>query len=295
MTVIVGWVGNYMRQSKNFDVALDVCQRYGYRMKVAGPNNTALFISHDDMPDFYRSIDLLLVTSSAEAHPLVVYESLACGTPVFMQRGVGDCYSEQLRGVVYYDRIDPEVIHDWIEWALDILDELGRAGRRHIEESWKWSDWIPSYNEMFWRSTSKKENMRVLITVDTPGWAWDFMAKELSEAMLKTELYDEIDIAYTTKTEPKDIDYPKYDALLNHTWSYYNHISYLLFPNEKNIPCANGPAYCNDWADIFNQVAPKAVSLTSVSKTIASDLKRRFRGRPVYHCSRGVDIEKFKP
>jgi hypothetical protein len=293
MTLVVGWVGNYMRPSKNFDIAYKLCMTHGYELRIAGPNNTFLYIPHEEMPTFYKALDLLLITSSQEAHPLVAYEALACGKPVFIQKNVGDCFAEKMRGVVYYEYADPEVIHDWIEWANDILPQLGRAGRRHIEEDWKWSDLRPKYDEMFIETTHKKQNIKVLITVDTPGWAWDFMAKELRDELLRAELYDAVDIIYTTKTAPEELDHGAYDVILNHTWSYYNSIVNSHFPDEKNIACANGPAYGLEMAQIFDYVAPRAAALTSVSRVIARDL-RRFR-RPVYHCSRGVNIDVFKP
>ena len=40
------------------------------------------FIAEEDMADFYRSLDYLLVPSRYEGGPMPVLESLACGTPV---------------------------------------------------------------------------------------------------------------------------------------------------------------------------------------------------------------------
>ncbi len=40
------------------------------------------FVAHDDMADFYRSIDYLLVPAVYEGGPMPLLEALACGTPV---------------------------------------------------------------------------------------------------------------------------------------------------------------------------------------------------------------------
>ncbi|GAH31496.1 unnamed protein product [marine sediment metagenome] len=47
------------------------------------------YYKHGNMPAFYNSLDCLLVTSETEAHPLVVYEAMACEIPAVVTN-VGD-------------------------------------------------------------------------------------------------------------------------------------------------------------------------------------------------------------
>ena len=96
--VNVGWVGNYRRGGKNFGQAYRICQANDWNLLVAGGVDSGVFVKHEDMPDFYNTCDVLLVTSVWEAHPLVVYEALACGTPVVMGKYVGDCFRNNLTG-----------------------------------------------------------------------------------------------------------------------------------------------------------------------------------------------------
>ena len=305
--VNIGWVGNYRRMSKHFDVALHVCNKYGYTLHVAGPPNTALHRPHEEMPEFYRSKDILLVTSQREAHPLAVYESLACGTPVIMKK-VGDCRAEGIPGICYYKRLgqqdDIKSIHKCIRRTFKNRDVMGRAGREEIVRRWQWKHWIPKYTDMFQRVTEKKKGLKVAIIIDKPKWAWDIMAKIIQRELLKTGIYTAIDIIYTrtgalpkktrTQSNIRYFEHENYDAILNHCWTVYNHIENPDFPHEKNIPCANGDAYFKEGRYLFKKIAEKAVAFTSVSKIIAKNLETLY-DKPVYHCSRGVDVEMFKP
>ena len=92
---IVGWAGNIVRPLKRFRLAERIVREADVYIKVAGQIGSNQYHRHDDMPGFYNFCDMLLVTSEAEAHPMVVYEALSCGIPVASTR-VGDV-SETLR------------------------------------------------------------------------------------------------------------------------------------------------------------------------------------------------------
>jgi glycosyltransferase involved in cell wall biosynthesis len=298
--LVIGWVGNYRRVDKRFDIAVKYCNDYGHTICIAGPPKTKLHYPHSEMPNYYRNIDLLLVTSIKEAHPLAVYECLSCGTPVAML-DVGDCKSEGLGGISYYTYLDSEVIDDCVKGIMENKMQLGMAGRKSILKRWQWEHWIPSYVKMFQNVSRKKQGIRLVITVDKPGWAWDIMARILVEKLTRTKYFNAVHIAYT-----RGVDWSKvlhinklktsqYDVILNHTWQAYNHKTHGDFPHEKNIPCANGDAYkSKGWIKTFNEIANQAVAITTVSKLIASDLRSKFN-KDIYHCSRGVETDLFKP
>lgn len=46
-------------------------------------------LKFDEMSNYYRSLDMLLCTSTVEGIPIPPLEALACGTPVIIPRGVG--------------------------------------------------------------------------------------------------------------------------------------------------------------------------------------------------------------
>ncbi|MFH1328479.1 MAG: glycosyltransferase [Candidatus Bathyarchaeota archaeon] len=302
---VIGWVGNYRRIEKRFDMALHVCNKYEYRLRVAGPTHTILHYDHSDMPHFYRGIDLLLVTSKVEAHPLAVYEALACATPVVMSK-TGDCESMDVKGInyfYYYPDLEKtsEAIMECIEKTLLSQSELGKAGREHILQHWQWKHWIPKYVAMFQTVTGMRKGIRLAITVDKPEWAWDIMAKILTRELMKTGCFKDIDVVYTRGIDwlktlhIRIFDPSKYDVILNHCWQEYNHRTFKDFPHELNIPCANGYAYLDgSWKKVFNSIIKYAPAITTVSNLIAKDLQKRF-DKPVFYCSRGVDTELFKP
>lgn len=296
--ITVGWVGNYRRTSKNFDVAQHATQKFGWIFKVAGPPHSKLYIPFGDMPSFYRSIDLLLVTSNAEAHPLAVYEALSCGTPVVMMK-VGDCYAEEVSGICYYGYLDADSIHEAVSHVLRNRSDMGRDGRKSIVKRWTWNHWIPTYTNMFRAVTGKSRGFRIVIPIDKPGWAWDIMAEILTREFLKTGLYEYVHTAYSKPPDSeslniKNIVTDDYDAILNHCWQLYNHRTIRNFHHSKNILCANGEAYRKEGKTVFNEMAPIAGGLTSVSKLIVRDLRKKFK-RPTFHCSRGVYTQIFRP
>lgn len=85
----VGWAGRVDRPLKRYHVAKQICHQLGVKLKVAGFIGNKDYYTHADMPKFYNSCDCFLVTSNAEAHPLVVYEAMSCGIPI-VSTDVGD-------------------------------------------------------------------------------------------------------------------------------------------------------------------------------------------------------------
>ncbi|GEN36719.1 glycosyltransferase family 4 protein [Aneurinibacillus danicus] len=80
----VGWAGNQSDPCKGLhDIIIPACQgRFSFRM--AGGS-----LSQKEMVDFYNSIDVLCVASTAEGEPLPLIEGMACGVfPVCTNVGI---------------------------------------------------------------------------------------------------------------------------------------------------------------------------------------------------------------
>lgn len=78
----VGFAGNSKRNGKGFDIIEEAVKKLGSRVifkKATYHGKDRL--SHDNMPKFYRDLDLLICMSTAEGGPLTAFEAGMCGTP----------------------------------------------------------------------------------------------------------------------------------------------------------------------------------------------------------------------
>jgi len=80
----VGWVGNSEKPYKRFDLVTAATDCAGMELCAVDWQRTRgdVVRPHDQMGDFYRSIDVYLCTSDHEGLPTPVLESAACGVPV---------------------------------------------------------------------------------------------------------------------------------------------------------------------------------------------------------------------
>jgi hypothetical protein len=276
-----------MRGGKQFDLAFRAVTDLGFNLQIAGHKNSLLWVEHERMPEFYRSIDLLLITSAFEAHPLVAYEGIACGCPVVMEWKVGDCWEEHVEGILYYKGFEIDTIQQAILQALLQRDALSRAGPICIEQSWTWDKMKPKYIEMF-KSVSGQEYPYVLVAINERDWAWDFMVKEISEFVYPVDVY------YLEDYEPGKFDFDKYDLIINHVWGNLHPGNVKEYPMNKNVMSVNGPAFLNpEFEYLFRANVMRSPAITTVSKSLIPLLAHH--GKPIYHCSRGINTEMFHP
>ncbi|MEP0518695.1 MAG: glycosyltransferase [Hyphomicrobiales bacterium] len=88
----IGWVGNSDWGKKLgtdpkgyhnlFKPAMDILQQQDPRFRAQIADRQLVHIPFSDMPNYYRSIDLLACTSSIEGTPNPVLEAMACGVPI---------------------------------------------------------------------------------------------------------------------------------------------------------------------------------------------------------------------
>ncbi|RSL29029.1 glycosyltransferase family 1 protein [Salibacterium salarium] len=81
---VIGWVGNKGRKGKNFETLYKPIVKAfendsNVRFKVTSKET---LIPSEQMPNFYNSLDLLLVTSNNEGLPNPAVEATGCGVPV---------------------------------------------------------------------------------------------------------------------------------------------------------------------------------------------------------------------
>jgi len=288
--VKIGWAGDYRRRGKQFDLAYLVARELDAELVAAGPHNSRIYVEHSEMPEFYRSVDCLLVTSAFEAHPLVVYEALACGTPVLMERRVGDCYVNNVRGVFYYNGFDVDNICESVKYVVENRDALSREAVKCIRDEWTWDKVAPQYHEMV-EAITDVENPSILWLADVRDWAWGFMGEDV-----KRYVFRDMDIVYTSEMSPQDLDMEVavHDVVFNHPWKLVNHVNVPSLTGVVNLLCVANPAFIHpENASMFYKALVSASALTTVSKPIVDVL--RFMGKPVFYATRGVNVELFHP
>jgi glycosyltransferase involved in cell wall biosynthesis len=100
-----------------------------------------------DVISAIREADIVVVTSTREASPLVVLESMAAGTP-WMSFDVG-CVREHLGGIVV------ESVSQMATTAATLINnpderrDLGLAGKRRIDERHGWDTIVGKYEALF--------------------------------------------------------------------------------------------------------------------------------------------------
>ena len=130
-----------------------MCSELGMKLKVAGRKDGSNSLTHDEMPAFYNSGDVLFITSKYEAHPLVAYEAMACGIPV-ISGNIGDL-SEIIDNGRNSFIFDPCSQARGFRSSLKLLrdDEnfrksMGKKARAAILKKWKWESIAEQYRSL---------------------------------------------------------------------------------------------------------------------------------------------------
>lgn len=114
----IGFAGNSKRKGKGFDIITEAAEK----LKDIVNFKTATYhgndrLTYDQMPDFYRGLDLLVCMSTAEGGPLTAFEAGMCGTPT-----ISGCPNSA---------IDEVTIHNYNAFHIDrSVDALVKEVRR---------------------------------------------------------------------------------------------------------------------------------------------------------------------
>ena len=97
------------------------------------------WISHDELPNYFNEMRLLVLPSYTEGLPGIVLEAMACGTPVLVTPvgGVPDLIRDGGTGFIMEDN-SPESIAKNVIRALKHpgLDEISHSARKLIEQEY---------------------------------------------------------------------------------------------------------------------------------------------------------------
>ena len=126
-------------------------------------------LQHKDLPNFYRQLDYVIVTSDPEGGPMCVTEGMACGKKIIMPLSVGvaDFFSD---GIVDYPVGDFDALRDVLEGLYEDKKRL------HDQVSkYTWGYWVQQHKDIFHRILTDKqltvetqEVERAIVVVATP-------------------------------------------------------------------------------------------------------------------------------
>ena len=155
--LVLGWAGNASRELKRFDKAQKIVEilmskgiKVNFKPAIYGTESQ---IPMDEMPNYYRTLNAFLITSRAEAHPLVAYEAMASGLPL-VTTNVGDLNDTVINGVngVILDVDTPAKKFADVLWQLcqttSVAKRMGRAARQTILQRWSWPAVLPQYETL---------------------------------------------------------------------------------------------------------------------------------------------------
>jgi len=162
--LVIGWAGNIHDAVKGYTELVEpACDgRFSLVAATGG-------VSHREMAEFYRRIDVLAVSSRHEGEPLPLIEAMACGCfPVCVDVGVvPELVAHARTGYVVAERT-PEAFRQAFQWCAEHLDQI-RAAREPIAQrvarDWNWTVCAPSfrkaYERVLWRAQLERRFHRL--------------------------------------------------------------------------------------------------------------------------------------
>jgi glycosyltransferase involved in cell wall biosynthesis len=132
----IGWAGDIKDPCKGLKDILRPAADSEFELHTASGD-----LSPGDMQDFYNSIDVICVASTAEGDPLTLLEGMACGCfPVAVDVGiVPELVRDGENGLIVSR--DPPAFRAAFQWCAANVDFVREAGLRNAEEMLRTRTW----------------------------------------------------------------------------------------------------------------------------------------------------------
>ncbi len=146
----IGWAGNVKDKCKGVKDILRPAVFPRFRLRKAGGD-----FDHSEMLNFYRSIDVICVASTAEGQPLPLVEAMACGCfPVAVDVGIVPELVKHRENGLIVER-NASAFRRAFKWCRMNLAEVRRTGETNAElvlATRTWEKTIGYWEEIFWRT-----------------------------------------------------------------------------------------------------------------------------------------------
>jgi glycosyltransferase involved in cell wall biosynthesis len=151
--LVVGWVGNTFITNKNFQIVSRLLGNVDWIEFVVQDKKNA--IPHDQMPQFYHKIDVIVCLSNAEGTPNPILEASACGR-TWVSTNVG--IVELLYNLAEFD-IKPGLIIENQNYLLpklkylydnkNIMYQMGKLAREYVVNHFSWEKRVRPFGDIF--------------------------------------------------------------------------------------------------------------------------------------------------
>ncbi len=138
----VGWAGASEAADKNVSTLVEAFQSIRLADRC---------LTYSEMGDFYNSVDVVAISSTAEGDPRPLIEGMACGCfPVSTDVGiVPELVRNGENGIIVADRT-PAAFREAFEWCAANIEFVRAAGRRNAEvmrATRTWAHVMPSWGD----------------------------------------------------------------------------------------------------------------------------------------------------
>jgi glycosyltransferase involved in cell wall biosynthesis len=155
---VIGWVGDTEKMCKNYYTAylpiVEICKHHMPNIAFKEATMKS-YVSPEKMPDFYNSLDLLLITGNNEGGPATALEAYACGVPV-LSSNIGyvkavthpsahEFIMESNHPIEYITKINE------ITQNRKQLKEIAKSCHEYVNENFTIKNTIPDWiNQLFY-------------------------------------------------------------------------------------------------------------------------------------------------
>ncbi len=158
--LVVGWVGNSnwngAKDHKGINTiikpAIEELRKEGYKIKLETIDKEENFVAHDDMPEFYKTIDVYVCASINEGTPNPVLEAMACRTAI-ISTDVGivpEVFGEKQKEYILKERSKDELKYK-IKQLLKNKSTIQELSKENLESvrNWTWDNKCKQFEEFF--------------------------------------------------------------------------------------------------------------------------------------------------
>ena len=251
----------------------------------------------EDPERWYRSMDVLLLTSHFEGLPLVAMEAMASGVPVVSTAvgAVPDLLSSGGGLAIESGRGDmpPAAMEEFVDQMVSAASapgQMGVKGRKRIVEDFSMQTYRRFVVEYATAHVAPLKP-RVAVLYDIEGWAFHFIACEIEKGMAGAS----VQLVKYSDLSPGSLR--DVDVVYNPSYVYTESILAAIRPGIPLVStCADHFTWKTPEGKLKMEEAISAsYTLICTNKELANEVSEMFPHASISICMSGVDADLFTP